>query len=64
MKSALIGALSGIARRALSLNWPCPMMHNGERPFGGCLYNREVYHAYNSSIGGFDRGRLPAMAGE
>jgi hypothetical protein len=42
------------------------MKHNGERPIGVCLrkHNREVSHAYNSFIVGFDRSRLPAMAGE
>jgi hypothetical protein len=43
-----------------------PLMHTGEGPFGvrPRTHNREVYHAYNQSVGGFDRGWRPAMAGE
>jgi len=54
------------ARRALSSNRLCPMMHTGEGPFGVRLrtHNREVYHAYYQSVGVFDRGWRPAMAGE
>jgi hypothetical protein len=66
MKRALTGVFTGMARRALSSNRLCPMMHTGEGPFGVRLrtHNREVYHAYNQSVGGFDRGWRPAMAGE